>query len=151
MPPLPSNLQHAREPVPTILVVDDQPAFRSVLREQLEADGYHVLEAGDGAEAMRILTRGEIDVAVIDIFMPGVDGIELLRAMRKERLSTKVIAMSGGGEVLPGGPWLELACHLGAVTALSKPFDLEVLSDWVSHCLRVQPRRHPRGLRSGGR
>lgn len=104
MPPLPSNLQHARESVPTILVVDDQPAFRSVLREQLEADGYRVREAGDGAEAIRILSRGEIDVAVVDIFMPEVDGIDLLRAMRKERLSTKVIAMSGAARCCPAAP-----------------------------------------------
>ncbi|MEZ4647306.1 MAG: response regulator [Candidatus Eisenbacteria bacterium] len=122
----------------TILVVDDKPAFRGILREQLEADGYDVLEAEDGVTALRILHRESVDVAVVDIFMPEVDGIEVLRTLRRERTSTKVIVMSGGGELLPGGPYLELACSLGAVAALAKPFDLAVLSSWVEKCLAAE-------------
>ncbi|MDQ1286942.1 MAG: hypothetical protein QG622_507 [Actinomycetota bacterium] len=65
-----------------VLVVDDEPHIRKVLRGYLEADGFGVLEAADGAEALGVLRDDPPDLVLLDVMLPGVDGIEVLRQLR---------------------------------------------------------------------
>jgi DNA-binding response OmpR family regulator len=65
-----------------VLVVDDEPQIRSVLRGYLEADGNMVREAADGEDAVRVVSAGDVDLVLLDVMLPGIDGLEALRRMR---------------------------------------------------------------------
>jgi len=68
--------------VPRILVIDDNAAIRELLRLVLEEEGYEVIEAADGAEGLRRYQAEPTDLVITDLEMPGMDGLELLRALR---------------------------------------------------------------------
>ena len=116
---------------PRVLVVDDEPGMRDLLRELLWEEGYEVLEASDGDGVLGMIDRQDIDLAIIDIFMPVVDGIELLTRFRKRGVATKTIAISGGGTNEGGQCLLDVARLLGAAATLEKPFDLGLLMSHV--------------------
>ncbi len=107
-----------------ILVIDDDQAFRDMLRRTLERAGHRITEAADGAEALRALTQLAVDLVITDIIMPGMEGIETIRALQRSHPHLKVIAMSGGGRVKPES-YLDVAKAFGAVAALAKPFEKE--------------------------
>ena len=67
----------------TILIADDEAEIRELLRLYLEKDGYHVLEAADGQSALSLLEQEEIDMALLDIMMPKVDGYHVLKKLRE--------------------------------------------------------------------
>lgn len=120
-----------------ILIVDDEAAMRAVLREYLEEYGYEILEASDGREALVLLEEGIVDLAIMDIFMPDMDGIQLLNEMRARSIFTRVIAVSGGGQSeFPELP-LRMAKMLGALATLEKPLDLQFLAAEVERCLGI--------------
>jgi DNA-binding response OmpR family regulator len=80
----------------TILVVEDEVILRNWLAQELEENGFHVLEAGTGDEAVRLIGDSGVDLVFTDIRMPGaVDGIALTQWVRKERPDIKVIISSG--------------------------------------------------------
>lgn len=104
-----------------VIVIDDQEPIRRIVRSALERAGHEVLEAGDGELGLQLLERHAADVVVSDIFMPGMDGIQMLRQIRKQFPDVKVIVMSGGDST----GMLDLrrdAELLGAVKSLPKPF-----------------------------
>ncbi len=68
--------------VPSVMVVDDETPIRQIVRRYLEADGYKVVEAADGPEALERLSASPIDVVILDVMMPGMDGLEVLRRLR---------------------------------------------------------------------
>ncbi len=70
------------EPAGTVLVVDDEPDLRALLRPYLESEGYQVVEAGTGPEGLDAVRRDAPDLAVVDVMLPGYDGFELLRRVR---------------------------------------------------------------------
>lgn len=82
-----------------ILVADDQPEVGDMLRRALESGGWVVEVAGDGREAMRRLRRGQFDVAILDIQMPHRTGMEVLKAVQQDGISTDVIVLTGYGDV----------------------------------------------------
>jgi CheY-like chemotaxis protein len=106
----------------SILVIDDELALRRVLRSILERAGHSVLDAPEGRRGMALWRREPTDVVVTDIFMPEMDGIEVLMEMKKVATKPKIIAMSGGGAkgLLD---WRTTALALGADRVLEKPFD----------------------------
>ena len=77
--------------MPTVLIVDDEPSLRQLYRDEFEREGYTVLTAGDGQEAVRVAETAELDVCVLDIAMPGMDGIEVLRRILAVRNGLPVI------------------------------------------------------------
>lgn len=81
----------------TVLLAEDEPAIRRALSRVLQANGYRVLEAGDGEEALRVAgaEAGQIHVLLTDVMMPGMGGKELVRRLRADRPGTRVILMSG--------------------------------------------------------
>ncbi|GIU80128.1 MAG: transcriptional regulator [Bryobacteraceae bacterium] len=114
-----------------ILVVDDDPGVRDVIRSMLEASGYSVLLAENGKEAMRLLKTERADLILTDLVMPEQEGIETIKALRREYPSLKVIAMSGAF----GGDYLRIAAYLGAHATLAKPIQMEALLKLVEETL----------------
>ncbi|MDH3269754.1 MAG: response regulator [Gemmatimonadota bacterium] len=105
----------------TVLVVDDDPTVRTVVARLIKLEGHVVLEAEDGRVALRLMADRDIDLALVDIYMPEMDGIELLMRLRGDFPRTRVVAMSGGGPV-PASHVLDVATLLGATDVLQKPF-----------------------------
>ena len=106
-----------------ILLVDDVPAVRLSIRATLEAVGYQVLEASDGKEALSLLDSQVVDLIVTDLWMPNLDGVELLKCLRAANANIRVIAISGGDMRKPIDVSAALAPTWGADAVLYKPFD----------------------------
>jgi CheY-like chemotaxis protein len=109
-----------------ILIVEDDVPLRSMLRALLKAEGHRVAEAGDGSVGLRALRAGAFDLLLCDLFMPGLDGLETLRDVRRDFPGLPVVSMSGVGL---GGltDLLGVARLLGASQTLRKPFSREEL------------------------
>jgi len=101
--------------------MEDDDVFRGALRVILEEAGYDVIEARDGAAGVRLYRERGADLVLVDIFMPELDGLEVIRALRTEVPRPRFIAMSGGGRA-GHGDLLTVATALGAARTLVKPF-----------------------------
>ena len=112
----------------TLLVIEDEPQVRTLVGAMLEAAGYHVLTAASGAEGLCLLNDQAMDLILVDIFMPGMDGLELIDRLRNICPTSKIIAMSGG---TAQWNYLDVATHLGAHATLQKPFSRQELLDVV--------------------
>jgi CheY-like chemotaxis protein len=124
-----------------ILVVEDDPRAREPFVRALRRAGHEVLEAGDGRQALALWARHRIDVLVTDIYLPEVDGYELVRALRQQRPDLPVLVISGGSDLGLGSTLaLELAGRLGASRTLAKPVDLRELVSVVQELLDAAPR-----------
>jgi CheY-like chemotaxis protein len=108
--------------MPRILVIDDEEVLRKIVRVVLEVAGYEVLEAVNGAAGLRREREQGADLVLVDIFMPEMDGLEVIRRLRADSPQTRIIAMSGGGK---SGQMdmLTAAAALGASRTLRKPFE----------------------------
>jgi two-component system, OmpR family, response regulator ResD len=115
-----------------VLVVDDERAVRKLLRLYLEPEGYAVSEADNGLDALSLLRRGGVDVALIDVMLPGIDGFELVRRVRMDS-AVPIILLTARGEEASRVTGLEI----GADDYVVKPFSApEVVAR-----VRVQLRR----------
>ncbi len=110
----------------TILVIDDQESIRLIFKAVLERAGYRVLTAEHGKDGLRFLEQEKVDLILMDMFMPEMDGFELIPRLRKDRPTSKIIAMTGDSN------YLIMAKHLGANDALQKPFSAQELLIAVS-------------------
>ena len=110
-----------------ILVVDDMPAVTALLRVALEECGHMVVEANDGAACLDLLKREDFDAVVLDMMMPGIDGVETVKRLRADGCDAVVIAMSGGTEDFPAAISLKMSEMYGADRLLFKPFDNDEL------------------------
>lgn len=81
-----------------ILIVDDEPRIRDLIREHLQFAGYDCAEAGDGTAALSVLAGGGIDLVILDIMMPFMDGMTCLREMRTRKIMTPVIMLTARSE-----------------------------------------------------
>ena len=150
-----------------ILIVDDEPRIRDLIREHLLHAGYTCEEAGDGAQALAVLAKGGVDLVILDIMMPFMDGMTCLREMRSRKLSTPVIMLTarseeydklagleGGADdyvVKPFSP-RELVARVKAVLARTMPAQGEaggmytfgeLVIDTASHSVRVAGQEAP--------
>lgn len=115
-----------------ILVADDEAEIRDLLRLYLEKEGYGVLEAADGLEAVRLIRQEKPDLAILDIMMPGTDGYRVLRNIREEN-NLPVIMLSAKGSDSDK----ILGLDLGADDYITKPFvPLEAVARVKSHLRR---------------
>ena len=131
----------------TILVADDEPGMRESVSRALRREGFHVITAEDGAAALDTLRKAPVDLLIADLRMPGLDGIELLRAARLVAPETEVIVLSGHGTVEEAVE----AMKEGAFDFLTKPFDRAPLVRVVRqaldrHALILENRRLQRRL-----
>ena len=106
-----------------VLVVDDDPATVELLQEFLQGKGYEVRTAGDGAEALRKVKEERPHLILLDIQMPKMDGLEVLRRLRKIDKEVGVIMITGVNEEAIG----RQAMELGAFDYIVKPLDLPYL------------------------
>ena len=83
----------------TIMIVDDEPSIRTSLEGVLEDEGYKVICASDGNEALKTIEEEMPDLILLDIWMPGIDGIETLKRMRSLHPRLQVIMISGHGSI----------------------------------------------------
>ena len=117
-----------------ILVIDDEPHIRSLLKRMFEREGFHVATASDGKEGLAMFEQEPADIVITDIIMPGMEGIETIRALRKSNPTLPILAMSGGGRMAPDA-YLNMAKLLGAYEVLRKPIEREVLLSVVLKAL----------------
>lgn len=100
-----------------ILIVDDEPEIRDLLRLYLEKDGYEIIEAADGVEAMEAINDDTVDLIILDIMMPGIDGYRVLRNIRESN-NIPVIMLSAKSDDSDK----ILGLDLGADDYITKPF-----------------------------
>ncbi len=120
-----------------ILIIDDEPGILKILRRILEDAGHTVTEAPDGEVALRHFEGKPADLIVTDIFMPAMDGIELLVNIRRSFPEARVLAMSGGG-LLSRDQALGDAALLGADHILQKPFSRDEVLEAVNRTLSME-------------
>jgi CheY-like chemotaxis protein len=118
-----------------VLVVDDDADFRDVVQVILEAAGHDVRRAPDGRVALQVFDDWRPDIVLLDMFMPEMDGLETVVAMRKLSSDVKIIAMSGGwgrpDDHIEAVQVTDQGRALGANAALTKPFDRHVLRQTI--------------------
>jgi two-component system response regulator HydG len=103
-----------------ILVVDDEDALRTVLSAELNSEGYDVVTAADGLEAVTELGKKTFDLVLLDIKMPNMNGFEVLKVIKEKHAGTKVIMLTGFADLKNA---IE-SKKLGAEDFVSKPYDL---------------------------
>lgn len=118
-----------------VVVVDDNETLRRRVREVLEQDGHSVQEAGEGKKGLEMIRTFKPDLVVADIFMPEMDGLELIGELREGDNAPSVLAISAGSSVLDHC-MLADARLLGANDVLAKPFDSQQLRRAVANLLR---------------
>lgn len=106
----------------SVLVIDDEVDVSSTVCRILEWNGYVVTCAATGGDAIERLRREKFDIVVTDIFMPDVDGPQIIAATRIHQPTTRVVAISGGGAYMTSPDALNVARKLGADASLMKPF-----------------------------
>ncbi len=114
------------------LVVDDERGVREVLRRVLTLDGYEVLTAGGGAEALDLVIRDVPDVVLLDVGMPGVDGLEVCRGLRRVGERVPILMLTARSAVSDRVEGLDV----GADDYMLKPFDVEELKARLRALLR---------------
>lgn len=122
-----------------ILFIDDDPAVSAAVQLVLEHEGYSVALAGGGEAGLELLSSSEFDLAIVDIFMPGLSGLETIAQIRQRRPNLPVIATSGTAARLdrPGSPAdvLAQASELGTAAVINKPFRPRDLFATIERCL----------------
>ncbi|MCL6452725.1 MAG: response regulator [Alicyclobacillus sp.] len=114
-----------------ILVVDDQFGIRVLLEEVLHQEGYEVFQAPNGQVALEIVRTQSPDLILLDMKIPGMDGLEILHNIRKLGVDTKVIMMTAYGEL----DLIQEAMEMGALDHFTKPFDIDELRKAVKSYL----------------
>lgn len=110
-----------------VLLVDDEPEFRRTLAKRLKRRGLTMYLAADGEEGLALLEQEPVDVVLLDMKMPGLDGVQVLDRIRRDHPGTKVIFLTGHANTADG----VLGMKLGASDYLAKPFELEVLLEKI--------------------
>ena len=120
----------------SILLVDDNDQLRRMIERGLTKSGHEVLTAVNGKSALAILPKVKFDLILTDIVMPDMEGLELIRSIRKMNSAAKIIAMSGGGRGT-ADDYLTLAKNFGATATLQKPFEFDALVKTVDEVLGI--------------
>jgi len=115
-----------------VLIVDDEPAILRFLRTSLSAQGYQTIEAETGAQALTMLARSRVDVVVLDLGLPDLDGLEVLKRLRESGSSVPVIVLSSRADE----PGKVKALDLGADDYVTKPFGMDELLARLRAALR---------------
>ena len=111
-----------------VLIIEDNGDMRDTLRLALEGAGHDVVTASHGQEGIGYLNGHKVDVVLTDLFMPEMDGIEVIAALRRQFPGVRVVAMSGHS----GVDYLSVAKELGAARILRKPFAMDDLLSAVT-------------------
>ena len=125
----------------TVLLVDDEEQFLQVLSERLTNRGLHVSSVTSGEEAVAMVENKNFDAVVVDLAMPGIDGIETTKKIKEKRPDLEIIILTGHATVKAG---IE-AMKLGAEDFLEKPVDLNILLERIREAkqkrMRIQEKK----------
>jgi two-component system, chemotaxis family, chemotaxis protein CheY len=114
-----------------ILIVDDVDAVRLSLSSAFRVRGYDTVLASDGAEGMALAQKTMFDFLITDIWMPGMNGLQLLKCLKDANPALRVVAITGGGPKLTLEAASSLAEVWGAERVFIKPFDEMELIDFI--------------------
>jgi len=123
-----------------ILVVDDDPAVQATIKIVLERAGHGVVVAGDGRKGLAIFAAEAFDLLVLDIFMPGMDGLETMKLIHQRQPQIPILVISGrpiSWDASTAPDYLKIATKLGAISSLQKPFRPPELLAAVAGCLEA--------------
>jgi CheY-like chemotaxis protein len=126
-----------------ILIVDDDSAVQATIRILLERAGHSVIAASDGRKGLASFEAGDFDLMFLDIFMPGMDGLETMRLIHQRQPLIPIIVISGrpiASDPAEGPNFLTMATKLGAISSLQKPFKPAALLAAVAGCLEAAKR-----------
>jgi len=117
-----------------VLVIDDDEEHRTLVRQMLVGLGHEVEEAKDGAQGLRLVGKRRPGLVLTDINMPGLDGHDVISALRVLHADLPVVAISGGSAIAKDDLLLK-AARLGAVEVIVKPFEFRQLAGAVARAL----------------
>jgi DNA-binding response OmpR family regulator len=117
-----------------ILLIDDEEEFISTLAERLELRGYQCRTAGDGESGIQMIENERFDIAILDLMMPGLNGLDTLRQIKTTNKELPVILLTGHGSTKDGMEGM----RLGAFDFLIKPLDIYVLIEKIKSALNPQ-------------
>ena len=109
--------------MPAILIIDDDEQMCVLLQQILEIEGFEVMIAKSGRDAMELYQNHDISLIVTDILMPDMDGMEIILKLRMEKEPPPIIAISGGGKFSRAGECISWAENLGVQDTFTKPID----------------------------
>ncbi|PZE20098.1 response regulator [Paenibacillus xerothermodurans] len=115
-----------------LLIVDDQNGIRILLMEVFSSEGYETFQASNGKLALEIVRNVTPDLVLLDMKIPGMDGLDILKHIKSIDPSIKVIMMTAYGEL----DMIKEATDLGAIMHFTKPFDIDELRNAVNSHLR---------------
>ena len=128
-----------RRPAPArVLLIDDDSAVREATELLLDGEGYDVVPAAHGEAGIAAMQAGAFDLVIVDLFMPGMDGLETTKAIRDINPTIPVIAVSGfmlGHHMLEMPNFGPMAAEAGAIATLYKPFKPDALFQAIAHAL----------------
>lgn len=110
-----------------LLIVDDQYGIRILLNEVFQKEGYQTFQAANGYQALDIVEKHSPDLVLLDMKIPGMDGIEILKRLKAIDADIQVIIMTAYGEL----DMIQESKDLGAITHFAKPFDIDEIRDAV--------------------
>jgi DNA-binding NtrC family response regulator len=116
-----------------ILIIDDDEEMRRTLEQVLKASGHEVSTADEGRRGINQHKSAPVELAIVDLFMSGQEGLETITQFRRDFPEVAIIAMSGGNAT--SHSMLTVAKHLGAARTLEKPFDIAKLLATVDEAL----------------
>lgn len=117
-----------------ILIIDDEPGIRTVLSDILEDENYSVITAKDGHEGLRAFREHEIDLVILDVLLPNIGGIDVLREIKREYQDIGVIVISGHANI----DIAVKAVKLGAFDFVEKPLSMEKIINLVRNALQIE-------------
>ncbi len=123
---------------PLVLIADDDPDIRMLVRLRLERSGYTVVAANDGLEALALAAECHPDLAILDVSMPGLSGVEVTRALRERQATLPVILLTAHAQESD----VTEGAKAGADAYVTKPFSPQELESRVralTECLTVSP------------
>lgn len=116
----------------SLLIVDDQPGIRLLLEELFRKEGYETRGASNGMEALQKIEQSRPDCILLDMKMPGMDGIEVLKKIKADWPTIPVMMMTAFGEM----ELTDEALAIGASKYFTKPFDVHEVREAVNHLLK---------------
>jgi DNA-binding response OmpR family regulator len=128
-----------------ILLIDDEKDVRESVAQVLSRAGYRVETADDAELGLAMLEDNDFDLLITDIIMPGIDGVQAIKAVREKNKKMKILAISGGGnfglkdykpQAITTTAYLQAAADAGADSILTKPFTRAELVELVNNLLQ---------------
>jgi DNA-binding response OmpR family regulator len=126
-------------PPEKILIIEDDPTMQRVLKDNFEFSGYLVRTASDGRAGVQAVLESKPDLIILDIMLPGLNGFDVCRRVRKEGLATPIIMLSAKSQETD----VVFGLNLGADDYVAKPFSIDVLLARATACLRRQRAGRP--------